>query len=28
MLYVDRWEWLIPLVTSYGPDATVTEPPG
>jgi len=27
VLYVDRWEWLIPLVTSYGPDVTVTEPP-
>lgn len=27
MLYADRWEWLIPLVTSYGPDVTVTEPP-
>ncbi|MGX1759271.1 hypothetical protein ACWIG5_20525 [Streptomyces lydicus] len=27
VLFVDRWEWLIPLVTSYGPDVTVTEPP-
>ncbi|MEU7031493.1 WYL domain-containing protein [Streptomyces sp. NPDC046275] len=26
-LFVDRWEWLIPLVTSYGPDVTPTEPP-
>ncbi|MEV6684720.1 WYL domain-containing protein [Streptomyces sp. NPDC051130] len=25
-LYVDRWEWLIPLVTSYGPDGTVIGP--
>ncbi|MFD7614388.1 helix-turn-helix transcriptional regulator [Streptomyces sp. NPDC059828] len=26
VLFVDRWEWLIPLVTSYGPDVEVTEP--
>lgn len=26
-LYVDRWEWLIPLVASYGGDVIVTEPP-
>jgi predicted DNA-binding transcriptional regulator YafY len=26
-LYVDRWEWLIPLVTSYGADVLVDEPP-
>ncbi|MFE5302154.1 helix-turn-helix transcriptional regulator [Streptomyces sp. NPDC056632] len=26
VLFVDRWEWLIPLVSSYGPDVTVTEP--
>jgi predicted DNA-binding transcriptional regulator YafY len=25
-LYVDRWEWLIPLVTSYGGDVLVREP--
>lgn len=25
-LYVDRWEWLIPLVTSYGGDVVVEEP--
>lgn len=25
-LYVDRWEWLIPLVTSYGGDVLVDEP--
>ncbi|WP_024799764.1 WYL domain-containing protein [Nocardia sp. BMG51109] len=25
-LYVDRWEWLIPLVTSYGADVLVEEP--
>jgi predicted DNA-binding transcriptional regulator YafY len=25
-LYVDRWEWLIPLVTSYGGDVLVEEP--
>jgi len=25
-LFVDRWEWLIPLVSSYGPDVIVTEP--
>ncbi|MBF9071864.1 helix-turn-helix transcriptional regulator [Streptacidiphilus fuscans] len=27
VLFVDRWQWLIPLVTSYGPDVTVIEPP-
>ncbi|MGW1158886.1 helix-turn-helix transcriptional regulator [Streptomyces sp. NPDC002519] len=26
VLFVDRWEWLIPLVNSYGPDVIVTEP--
>lgn len=26
VLFVDRWEWLIPLVASYGPDVTVAEP--
>ncbi|TLQ39322.1 helix-turn-helix transcriptional regulator [Streptomyces marianii] len=26
VLFVDRWEWLIPLVTSYGPDVEITEP--
>ncbi|MFG2986237.1 helix-turn-helix transcriptional regulator [Streptomyces sp. NPDC048258] len=26
VLYVDRWEWLIPLVSSYGPDVTVIAP--
>ncbi|MGP3950919.1 helix-turn-helix transcriptional regulator [Streptomyces sp. 7N604] len=26
VLFVDRWEWLIPLVSSYGSDVTVTEP--
>ncbi|MFF4583375.1 helix-turn-helix transcriptional regulator [Streptomyces sp. NPDC001373] len=26
VLYVDQWEWLIPLVTSYGPDVTVIGP--
>jgi predicted DNA-binding transcriptional regulator YafY len=26
VLFVDRWEWLIPLVSSYGPDVVVTEP--
>lgn len=25
-LYVDRWEWLIPLVTSYGADVLVEKP--
>lgn len=25
-LYVDRWEWLIPLITSYGGDVFVEEP--
>lgn len=25
-LYVDRWEWLIPLLTSYGGDVLVQEP--
>lgn len=25
-LYVDRWDWLIPLVTSYRPDVTVIGP--
>ncbi len=25
-LYVDRWEWLIPLVTSYGGDVLIEEP--
>jgi predicted DNA-binding transcriptional regulator YafY len=25
-LYVDRWEWLIPLVASYGGDVVVEEP--
>ncbi|WP_329410727.1 WYL domain-containing protein [Nocardia vinacea] len=25
-LYVDRWEWLIPLVTSYGADVLIEEP--
>ncbi|WP_063002561.1 MULTISPECIES: helix-turn-helix transcriptional regulator [Nocardia] len=25
-LYVDRWEWLIPLVTSYGADVLVETP--
>jgi len=25
-LYVDRWEWLVPLVTSYGGDVLVEEP--
>lgn len=25
-LYVDRWEWLVPLVTSYGADVLVAEP--
>jgi len=25
-LYVDRWEWLIPLVTSYGGDVLIDEP--
>lgn len=25
-LYVDSWEWLIPLVTSYGGDVVVEEP--
>ncbi|MGH3888415.1 MAG: WYL domain-containing protein, partial [Pseudonocardiaceae bacterium] len=25
-LYVDRWEWLIPLVSSYGGDVLVEEP--
>lgn len=25
-LYVDRWQWLIPLVTSYGGDVLVEEP--
>ncbi|MBL1101921.1 helix-turn-helix transcriptional regulator [Streptomyces coffeae] len=27
VLFADRWEWLIPLVTSYGQDVTVTQPP-
>lgn len=26
VLFVDRWHWLVPLVTSYGPDVIVTEP--
>ncbi|MEU5811556.1 WYL domain-containing protein [Streptomyces sp. NPDC047718] len=26
VLYVDRWDWLIPLVASYGPDVTVIGP--
>ncbi|WP_414169162.1 helix-turn-helix transcriptional regulator [Streptoverticillium reticulum] len=26
VLFVDRWEWLIPLVTSYGPHVEVVEP--
>lgn len=26
-LYVDRWEWLIPLITSYGADVLVDDPP-
>ncbi|SEM81414.1 helix-turn-helix transcriptional regulator [Streptacidiphilus jiangxiensis] len=26
VLFVDRWHWLVPLVTSYGPDVVVTEP--
>ncbi|MFE4332932.1 helix-turn-helix transcriptional regulator [Streptomyces sp. NPDC056831] len=26
VLFVDRWEWLIPLVSSYGPDVIVAEP--
>lgn len=25
-LYVDRWEWLVPLVTSYGADVLAEEP--
>jgi predicted DNA-binding transcriptional regulator YafY len=25
-LYVNRWEWLVPLVTSYGADVVVEEP--
>ncbi|MGH3720089.1 MAG: helix-turn-helix transcriptional regulator [Pseudonocardiaceae bacterium] len=25
-LYVDRWEWLVPLVTSYGGDVLIEEP--
>ena len=25
-MYVDRWEWLVPLVTSYGADVRVEEP--
>lgn len=25
-LYVDRWEWLIPLVSSYGGDVLIEEP--
>ncbi|WP_030303233.1 helix-turn-helix transcriptional regulator [Streptomyces katrae] len=27
VLYVDRWEWLIPLIASYGPDVTAIGPP-
>ncbi|MEU6353616.1 WYL domain-containing protein [Streptomyces sp. NPDC047072] len=26
MMFVDRWEWLIPLVSRYGPDVIVSEP--
>ncbi len=26
ILYVDRWEWLIPLVASYGEDVIIEEP--
>jgi predicted DNA-binding transcriptional regulator YafY len=26
VLYVDRWRWLVPLIASYGPDVTITEP--
>lgn len=26
VLYVDRWQWLIPLVASYGGDVVVDEP--
>lgn len=26
VLFVDRWEWLLPLVSSYGPDVTVAAP--
>jgi predicted DNA-binding transcriptional regulator YafY len=26
-LFVDRWEWLVPLVASYGSDVVVVEPP-
>jgi predicted DNA-binding transcriptional regulator YafY len=27
VLYVDRWQWLIPLVTSYGEDLIAEDPP-
>lgn len=27
-LYVDRWEWLVPLVASYAGEVVVTEPDG
>jgi predicted DNA-binding transcriptional regulator YafY len=26
VLYVDRWQWLVPLVASFGADVTVEEP--
>jgi predicted DNA-binding transcriptional regulator YafY len=28
VLYVDRWQWLVPLVASFGADVTVEEPAG
>lgn len=27
-LYVDKWQWLVPLVASYGADVTVLQPEG
>lgn len=27
VLFVDRWQWLIPLVTSYGEEVVIEEPP-
>jgi hypothetical protein len=26
VLHVDTWQWLIPLVASFGADVTITEP--